>query len=174
MMKSSSPTTKIVTLRRAGMHARQAKLKGKTIVMISGCFDVLHIGHIEYFRFAKQHADILIVGIDNDANIRRNKGGHRPIFTVDQRLQVLAELNSIDYVFEIKDKISFNSDAADRMLKKILTTVHPHYYVCHQQADPALKRKTELCSALGIELLIDPSPKITSSSAIVEQLIQEA
>ncbi len=173
MVKPSVTATKIVTLHQAGSRAQQAQKKGKTVAMISGCFDVLHIGHIEYFRFAKQHADVLIVGIDNDANIRRNKGGHRPIFSIEQRLQVLAELNSIDYVFEIKDKISFNSDEADRMLKKILTAVHPHYYVCHQQADPALKRKTELCVNLGIKLLIDPSPKVSSSSAIVEQLIQE-
>lgn len=166
-------STKIVTFRRASAAARHARKNGKTIAVISGCFDVLHIGHIEYFRFAKHHADILIVGLDNDTNIRRNKGKNRPIFSIQQRQQMLAELCLVDYVFEIKDRINFNSDAADAMLKKILTAIRPDYYLCHQQADPALKRKTQLCTELGVQLLLDSSSKITSSSAIVEQLTRE-
>lgn len=76
--------------------------EGKTIVCTNGCFDLLHSGHIELFRFCKQMGEIVVVLLNSDESIRRLKGEHRPINLLRSRLDVLSALQYIDYcvVFE--------------------------------------------------------------------------
>ena len=70
----------------------------KRIVFTNGCFDVLHVGHIEYLRFAKSKGDLLIVGLNDDASVRRLKGAGRPVNTLDDRMAVMAALEMVDAV----------------------------------------------------------------------------
>lgn len=76
---------------------------GRKVVFTNGCFDIVHLGHVEYFRFAKRQGDILVVAVNADASIRRLKGPKRPIIPEDDRLSVLAELESIDYVIKFEE-----------------------------------------------------------------------
>jgi D-beta-D-heptose 7-phosphate kinase/D-beta-D-heptose 1-phosphate adenosyltransferase len=71
---------------------------GKKIVFTNGCFDLIHLGHVKYFQFAKSQGDLLVVGVNTDAGIRQLKGPSRPIINQDDRLGVLEELTSINYV----------------------------------------------------------------------------
>ncbi|MEM7809648.1 MAG: D-glycero-beta-D-manno-heptose 1-phosphate adenylyltransferase [Planctomycetota bacterium] len=71
---------------------------GRRIVFTNGCFDLVHLGHVEYFRFAKAQGDVLVVGVNTDESIRRLKGDKRPIVSLSDRLGVLSELESIDYL----------------------------------------------------------------------------
>jgi D-beta-D-heptose 7-phosphate kinase/D-beta-D-heptose 1-phosphate adenosyltransferase len=71
---------------------------GKRIVFTNGCFDLIHLGHIKYFQFAKAQGDLLVVGVNTDRSIRRLKGPKRPIINETDRLSVLEELESIDYL----------------------------------------------------------------------------
>ncbi|HEX8915699.1 MAG TPA: D-glycero-beta-D-manno-heptose 1-phosphate adenylyltransferase [Humisphaera sp.] len=71
---------------------------GRKIVFTNGCFDLIHLGHVKYFRFAKAQGDLLVVGVNTDASIRRLKGSKRPIVNEDDRVEVLQELESIDYL----------------------------------------------------------------------------
>lgn len=71
---------------------------GKRIVFTNGCFDLLHLGHVKYFQFAKKQGDLLVVGVNTDAGIRRLKGPKRPVMSESDRLGVLEELESIDYL----------------------------------------------------------------------------
>jgi D-beta-D-heptose 7-phosphate kinase / D-beta-D-heptose 1-phosphate adenosyltransferase len=71
---------------------------GKRIVFTNGCFDLIHLGHVKYFQFAKRQGDLLVVGVNTDAGIRKLKGDSRPIITQADRLGVLEELSSIDYI----------------------------------------------------------------------------
>jgi D-beta-D-heptose 7-phosphate kinase/D-beta-D-heptose 1-phosphate adenosyltransferase len=71
---------------------------GKKIVFTNGCFDLIHLGHVKYFQFAKKQGDLLVVGVNTDSGIRRLKGPNRPIIQEDDRLGVLEELASIDYI----------------------------------------------------------------------------
>lgn len=73
------------------------KAEGKKIVFTNGCFDIIHIGHIRYLNEAKGLGDVLIVGINSDASVSRLKKG-RPIITVEQRAEVVANLKMVDYV----------------------------------------------------------------------------
>lgn len=68
------------------------------IVFTNGCFDILHVGHVKYLEVAKSFGDMLIVGLNSDASIKRLKGSSRPINTLEDRAYILASLESISYV----------------------------------------------------------------------------
>jgi D-beta-D-heptose 7-phosphate kinase/D-beta-D-heptose 1-phosphate adenosyltransferase len=74
------------------------RASGKRVVFTNGCFDLIHLGHIKYFQFAKRQGDMLVVGVNTDAGIQRLKGPKRPIINEEDRLGVLEELESIDYL----------------------------------------------------------------------------
>ena len=80
-------------------HAKDAKLERKTIVFVNGCFDLLHYGHIDFLQRASALGDILIVGVNSDASIKKLKGESRPIIPERARLLSLAALECVDYVF---------------------------------------------------------------------------
>jgi D-beta-D-heptose 7-phosphate kinase/D-beta-D-heptose 1-phosphate adenosyltransferase len=71
---------------------------GKKIVFTNGCFDLIHLGHVKYFQFAKAQGDLLVVGVNTDASIQGLKGDKRPIISEEDRVSVLEELESIDYL----------------------------------------------------------------------------
>ncbi|TLY15472.1 MAG: D-glycero-beta-D-manno-heptose 1-phosphate adenylyltransferase [Nitrospirae bacterium] len=77
----------------------QRRAKGKKIVFTNGCFDLIHIGHTRYLRAARGLGDLLVVGVNSDASMRRlSKGAGRPIVPDAQRGEVLAALACVDYV----------------------------------------------------------------------------
>lgn len=71
---------------------------GKRIVFTNGCFDILHTGHTRYLREARKLGDVLVVGLNSDASIRLIKGEKRPIVPEAERADVLASLESVDYL----------------------------------------------------------------------------
>jgi D-beta-D-heptose 7-phosphate kinase/D-beta-D-heptose 1-phosphate adenosyltransferase len=72
--------------------------KKQRVIFTNGCFDILHRGHVEYLERAKGLGDVLIVGLNTDASVRRLKGAGRPIVEEDDRAHVLAGLASVDFV----------------------------------------------------------------------------
>ncbi|MBC8358530.1 MAG: adenylyltransferase/cytidyltransferase family protein [Candidatus Aminicenantes bacterium] len=77
---------------------RQLKLEGKKVVFTNGCFDILHCGHIHLFREAKKRGDIFIVAVNDDASVKKIKGASRPIFPLEERLEVLEAIEEINYL----------------------------------------------------------------------------
>lgn len=75
---------------------------GLRIVLTSGSFDLIHLGHVKYLAKAKEQGDILVVGVDSDAKIRRRKGPDRPMVPEDERLQLLTYQRPVDLVY-LKD-----------------------------------------------------------------------
>lgn len=71
---------------------------GLEIVLTSGTFDLVHIGHAKYLEEAKKYGDILIVGVDSDEKVRRRKGPERPVVPEEERIQMLANLRSVDVI----------------------------------------------------------------------------
>lgn len=86
---------------------------GKKIVFTNGCFDILHIGHIRYLKKASKLGEILIVGVNSDLSVKRLKGDERPINTEQDRIEVLAALDFVDYV------ILFDEDTPYKLIKEI-------------------------------------------------------
>ncbi len=95
--------------------------RGKCIVFTNGCFDLLHIGHVRYLQAARALGDLLVVGVNTDASVRRlSKGSGRPIVPEDQRSEVLAALACVDYVtlFDEPDPLPLISDIQPDVLVK--------------------------------------------------------
>jgi D-beta-D-heptose 7-phosphate kinase / D-beta-D-heptose 1-phosphate adenosyltransferase len=76
----------------------QAKSGGKKTVFTNGCFDILHSGHVKLLEQCREAGDALIVGLNSDSSVRRLKGPGRPIVPQEQRAQVVAALEAVDYV----------------------------------------------------------------------------
>lgn len=76
----------------------QRRKQKETIVFTNGCFDVLHIGHIEFLKFCKSHGDILVVGLNSDSSVKTIKGQDRPINNQHDRATILAALEAVDYI----------------------------------------------------------------------------
>lgn len=72
--------------------------KGKKIVFTNGCFDILHRGHVTYLAEAKKLGDLLVIGLNSDASVKRLKGPERPINNENDRRYVMSQLKSVDYV----------------------------------------------------------------------------
>ncbi|MGW8304159.1 MAG: D-glycero-beta-D-manno-heptose 1-phosphate adenylyltransferase [Desulfobacterales bacterium] len=71
---------------------------GKQVVFTNGCFDILHIGHVRYLSAARNEGDLLVVGLNSDQSVRLIKEKRRPIVAQDQRSEILASLQVVDYV----------------------------------------------------------------------------
>lgn len=87
--------------------------KGKKIVFTNGCFDILHRGHVTYLAEARKLGDLLLVGLNSDASVKRLKGPERPINNEKDRQYVLSQLKSVDFV-EI-----FNEDTPLNLILKV-------------------------------------------------------
>lgn len=81
-----------------GKISETMKLAGHPVVLTSGTYDLIHIGHARYLSSAKRHGDFLIVGVDSDDKVRQRKGPHRPIVPEHERMQMLAHLRSVDLI----------------------------------------------------------------------------
>jgi D-beta-D-heptose 7-phosphate kinase/D-beta-D-heptose 1-phosphate adenosyltransferase len=76
----------------------EERARGKKIVFTNGCFDLLHVGHVKYLQKARSFGDILILGLNSDASIRRLKGEKRPLICEEERAHILAALDCISYI----------------------------------------------------------------------------
>ncbi len=91
--------------------------KMKTLVFTNGCFDLLHLGHVDYLQKAKSLGDKLIVGINSDVSVQRLKGLSRPINDEDQRVALIAALHCVDAV------ILFPEDTPENLIKLVKPNV---------------------------------------------------
>lgn len=94
------------------------KTQGKTVVWTNGCFDLLHAGHVRSFREAKALGDILVVGINSDASVRAIKGDLRPVVNEEDRAEIVAALEAVDYA------IIFDEPDPVRVLSLVRPDIH--------------------------------------------------
>ncbi len=90
--------SKIMTRERLAEELTRRRRSGANVVFTNGCFDLLHMGHVQYLQQARQLGTCLVLAINSDDSIRRLKGPQRPILCQDERAQMLAALECIDYV----------------------------------------------------------------------------
>jgi rfaE bifunctional protein nucleotidyltransferase chain/domain len=110
--------SKIVSLEEAARIVAEARARGRTLALANGCFDVLHVGHVRYLAGARAEADMLVVGINDDASVRRLKGEGRPVMPEQDRAVVVAALRSVDQV------VVFQDDDVTRLLLTLKPDVH--------------------------------------------------
>lgn len=81
----------------------QCRGEGKRIVLANGCFDLLHVGHVRYLRAARALGDVLVVALNNDASVRALKGEGRPLMNEEERAEILASLQGVDFLVTFSD-----------------------------------------------------------------------
>jgi len=111
--------TKVLTKEALQKVCSDLKKQGKRIVSTNGCFDILHLGHLQYLEKARALGDVLICAVNSDESVRKLKGPSRPIHSENTRALQLAALESIDYV------VVFGEDNPE----KILALIQPHVHV---------------------------------------------
>src|SRR5215211_1873950 len=108
-----------MTRAEAAEYAREQQRAGHRVVFTNGVFDILHPGHIRYLREARSLGDALIVGLNADASVRRNKGPERPVNSEQDRAEILAALECVDGV------VIFDEDTP----AEIITALQPDVLV---------------------------------------------
>lgn len=97
-MKIESGRSRVVSPHHAAEWIERHQRGGRTVVFTNGVFDLLHPGHVRYLQQARALGDVLVVGLNSDASVRRNKGPERPITPEDERAEILAALDCVDLV----------------------------------------------------------------------------
>ena len=138
----------------------------KRIIIVSGYFNPLHKGHLEYFRLAKSMGDLLYVIVNND--LQREKKGSKEFMLEDERMIIIEELKLVDKVYLSVDK--------DRSVAKTINKIYDEYGSTHtlyfanggdQSKDTILE--VNICENLGIKLIDGLGEKIQSSSWILKK-----
>jgi D-beta-D-heptose 7-phosphate kinase/D-beta-D-heptose 1-phosphate adenosyltransferase len=133
---------------------------GRRIVMTNGCFDLLHRGHITYLNAAKALGDLLVVGINSDASVRRLKGPGRPINGLEDRAQVLAALSAIDYIVPFDDDVPLD----------LVRAVRPDVFVKGGDYTPDRLPEARVVRELGGAVDILPWVSDQSTTSIIERI----
>src|SRR5437899_391192 len=97
----------------AATLAERLRADGKRIVLANGCFDLLHVGHVRYLEAARRLGDVLFVGLNGDAAVRRLKGHGRPLMPAAERAEILGSLRAVDHV------VIFDEDTADHLVERL-------------------------------------------------------
>jgi rfaE bifunctional protein nucleotidyltransferase chain/domain len=103
-------------LTKTTLQRRLSALRGsgRTIVFTNGCFDILHVGHVRFLKRARRLGDTLVVGLNRDRSVRRlGKGSNRPVHRQEDRAEVLASLEMVDFV------TIFNEDTPLKLIAAI-------------------------------------------------------
>jgi len=137
---------------------------GARIVLTNGCFDVIHAGHVSYLREAKALGDVLVVGVNGDEQVRMQKGAGRPVYPAEQRLEILGEMQCVDYL------TVFDEPTAERLVR----AVRPDVYVKGGDYSPDAVNEGALLRELGIELRLVGHREGLSSRTVVVKLAELA
>jgi rfaE bifunctional protein nucleotidyltransferase chain/domain len=96
----------------------ELRRRGRRISFANGCFDMLHVGHVRYLAGAKSEGDVLVVGVNSDAGVARLKGPGRPLLPAEARAELVAALESVDYV------VVFDEPNVSSLLEELRPDVH--------------------------------------------------
>lgn len=135
---------------------------GKKVVFTNGCFDLLHPGHISYLAAARALGDLLVIGVNSDASVRRLKGEKRPIMPEEARSQLLAALASVDYVTIFAEDDPY----------QLINLLQPDILVKGGDWDTGAIVGRDLVEARGGKVYSLPFVDEYSTTSIVEEIIR--
>jgi D-beta-D-heptose 7-phosphate kinase/D-beta-D-heptose 1-phosphate adenosyltransferase len=139
------------------------RAEGKTIVMTNGCFDLLHVGHVQLLSASKKMGDVLIVAIDDDGSVKALKGEERPIIGAQERLGIISALDCVDYV------TLFSTEE----LEHVIEAVQPDVLTkgSNYTTETVLGREVVERSGGRVELI--PITEAVSSTRIINEIKQK-
>jgi rfaE bifunctional protein nucleotidyltransferase chain/domain len=142
-----------------------AKLKkqGKKVAFANGCFDILHVGHIRFLRAARAKGDVLVLGLNSDASVRKLKGIGRPLVNEKERAEIMSAFDFVDYV------VIFNELTVDKTLQILLPTYHCKGTDYTVETVP----EKEMAKKYGIKIAIVGDPKDHSTKDIIKTIVEK-
>ncbi len=132
-------------------------------VLVGGCFDLLHYGHIRFLEEAKKLGDVLVVALESDENVRRMKGEGRPIHNQQQRKTMLEGLLFVDEVVLLPPMKS------DEEYKNLVHRIHPQV-IAVTEGDPIVEIKQAQARKIDAELVVIPKIHTPSTSQLAKLL----
>lgn len=159
-----SKLNKLLSPAQVKKTAEKHRSMKKRIVLIGGCFDILHAGHIKFLEKAKDQGDILFLLLESDQSVKKLKGEKRPINTQKDRAYVLSALSSIDYVVMLS-KLPTDKDY-DRLIAQIRPDV-----IALTHGDPNLKRRADQAKKVGAKVK-NVSPRTEHSTEKLAHIIK--
>lgn len=138
------------------------KYKDKKIVLGTGCFDIIHWGHVHFLENSAKQGDILVVGINSDSSIKLIKGKDRPIMNEDQRARLLVALRVVDYLFVYDDTTA----------KDYILSLKPDVFAMGEGSVDAYPDEREATEQVGAKLHIikrKPAPSTTSIISTIQK-----
>ncbi len=133
---------------------------GLTVGFANGCFDVLHVGHIRYLQDAKEHCDILVVALNDDASVRKLKGPGRPITPLSERMELVAAFQSVDFV-------TFFGEAT---VEETLRILKPDIQFKGTDYTPETVPERHVMAEIGGLVMIVGDPKDHSTTELIEKM----
>ena len=130
---------------------------GLDVVLTSGSFDLIHLGHVKYLAKAKERGDVLVVGVDSDAKIRRRKGEDRPLVPEQERLEMLAHQRPVDILY-------LKPEEEERWA--LIRAVEPDVLVLTADHSYSEDEQAELREIVGEIAIIERQATITTSERI--------
>jgi len=153
---------KIIEMDELAQRARQLRAAGEKLVATNGCFDLLHVGHVRYLQTARRLGDVLAVGLNGDQSVRELKGSGRPINNEQDRAEVLAALECVDFIAIFPEM---------RAAEFILAAQPAIYAKGGDYTSETLNaEESAALQEVGAEIRIIPFEKGYSTSLLLEQL----
>jgi rfaE bifunctional protein nucleotidyltransferase chain/domain len=152
----------VISVEELARVSEKLRAAGKRLVVTNGCFDLLHLGHVQYLEAARKLGDALAVGVNGDASVRGLKGDGRPLNNENDRAQVLAALRAVDYV------TVFPEVRATEFLER----VRPAIYAKGGDYKPETLNAEERAALekIGAEIRIIPFEAGYSTSSLIERM----
>lgn len=132
-------------------------------VIVGGCFDLLHYGHISFLKKARDLGDTLIVLLESDEKVRKLKGDTRPIHNQNQRKEMLESLSCVDEV------IILPAVTTDQFYIDLIDQIRPDVIVV-TEGDPMLEKKRQQAESFGAKLVVIPKTHTPSTSQLAKLL----
>ena len=141
---------KVLTLEVATALRSRARTNSNRIVFTNGCFDLLHRGHVTFLQRARALGDVLILGLNSDHSVRRLKGPGRPILLMEDRVALLAGLESVDHI------CVFEEDTPEKLLHLLLPDI-----LVREVTTRTTRSSVEiLWNLVGAKLLSSPTQRV--------------
>ena len=139
--------------------AATLRAAGARVVFTNGCFDILHAGHVRYLAAARALGDVLILGLNSDASVRRLKGETRPVNSAADRAEVVGALASVDYV------VIFGEDTAEELVARVRPAVYAKGGDYTRETLP----EARIVESYGGEVAFIPLVEGKSTTGIIER-----
>lgn len=156
-MRISAPSQRSLEFVRSELAGRTGR-----VVLATGCFDIIHVGHVHFLEQAREQGDVLVVGVNSDESVRELKGPTRPVVGEADRASLVAALRYVDHVFVYDDTV------ADEQIRFLA----PDVYVTGAESVDAYPTEMAAAREVGASICVIDRVPNRSTSLMVDQVLR--